>query len=40
MASFQYKILTKDQRIKEGAISALFKFNAQRVLTRDGSIII
>jgi len=40
MPDFQYKILTKDRKIKEGTISALFKFNARRALSRDGSIVI
>ena len=40
MPDFQYKVLTKNQQIKEGTISALFKFNAKRELTRDGSILI
>ena len=40
MSKFSYKTITKDQKIKEGVISAFFKFNAKKVLTRDGSMII
>jgi len=38
--NFHYKIITKDQKIKEGFISSLFKFSARRSLTRDGSSIL
>jgi len=40
MPNFQYKIVTKDNQVKSGVISSLFKFNARRSLTRDGSSVL
>ena len=37
MPDFNYKIITKDQRIKEGVISSPFKFSARKSLSQDGS---
>jgi len=40
MPNFRYKIVTKDQQIKEGAISSPFGFSARKNLTRDGSSVL
>ncbi len=40
MPNFQYKIVTKDNQVKSGVISSLFKFSAHRSLTRDGSSVL